>query len=146
MKTIARVAWLSLPFALIVAGVATLAQNATPSGEITVWGWKDPSAALKSLDAGFAKAYPNIKVNYVVKNTSDVYTQLKLGFAAGSGGPDVSVIEDSYLAQYVELGALADVTDKVKPYLKKMNPYKWIAASKKGRYYSMPWDSGPVAL
>ncbi|HWG85259.1 MAG TPA: extracellular solute-binding protein, partial [Deinococcales bacterium] len=132
----------------LTAAATTSAQtaNANVRGEITIWAWKDPIAALKVADAGFAKAFPNVKVNYVMKSPTDVYRQLKLAVSAGSGMPDISLIEDSNLAQYVELGALADITDKVKPYVKLMNAYKWTAASKNGRYFAMPWDSGPMAL
>jgi lactose/L-arabinose transport system substrate-binding protein len=140
------------PFALAVTVALTAAvtsaqtSNANVKGEITLWAWKDAIAALKAADAAFLKAYPNVKVNYVQKQPADVYKQLKLAVSAGSGLPDISLIEDSNLAQYVELGALYDITDKVKPYVKQMNPYKWTAASKDGRYYAMPWDSGPMAL
>ena len=27
-----------------------------------------------------------------------------------------------------------------------MNAYKWVDAVKDGKYYAMPWDSGPVVL
>jgi lactose/L-arabinose transport system substrate-binding protein len=61
------------------------------------------------------------------------------------GAPDVSVIEDSHLAQFVKLGGLADVTDLVKPYTDQVNAYRWKPATRDGRVYAMPWDSGPVA-
>lgn len=120
--------------------------NTNVKGEITVWAWKDPSAALQTVDAAFSKAYPNVSIKYVQKSAGDTYQGLKLAFSAGSGGPDVTLVEDSNLAQFVGLGLFADVTDRVKPYLKKMNAYKWNAAKLKNRYYSMPWDSGPVAM
>jgi lactose/L-arabinose transport system substrate-binding protein len=59
----------------------------------------------------------------------------------------VSCIEDSHLYQIVKLGPLADITSRVRPYIKKIAaPSKWDAARRNGRYYAMPWDAGPVVL
>lgn len=150
MNATARAIAIALPLSLAtIIGVVSQAQttvNTAVKGEITIWGWKDPSNALKLVDESFNKAFPNVTLKYVQKSAPDTYQALKLAVSAGSGAPDVVLLEDSNLAQFVGLGALADVTDKVKPYLKKMNAYKWNAATLKGRVYSMPWDSGPVAM
>ena len=150
MNAIARAIAIAAPIGLAtIIGVVSQAQttvNTAVKGEITIWGWKDPLSALKLVDDSFGKAFPNVTLKYVQKSPLDTYQGLKLAVSAGSGAPDVVLLEDSNLAQFVGLGALADVTDKVKPYLKKMNAYKWNAATLKGRVYSMPWDSGPVAM
>ncbi len=147
MKPIVRVLAMAVPVGLAaLIGAASQAQNATPKGEITIWAWGDPIKALKTVDDNFAKAFPNITIKYVQKSPADTYQGLKLAVSAGSGTPDVVLLEDSYLAQFVSLGGLADVTTQTKPYMKKMNAYKWNAATLKGRVYSMPWDSGPVAM
>jgi len=116
------------------------------TGTLTVWGWEAAINTLKEVDADFAAAYPNITLEYVVAPPADTYRNLQLAVSAGSGAPDVSVIEDSHLAQFVELEALADITDQVSPYVPLMNDYKWEQAQLDGRYYAMPWDSGPVAV
>jgi lactose/L-arabinose transport system substrate-binding protein len=82
----------------------------------------------------------------VAKPPVDTYRNIQLALSAGSGAPDVSVIEDSHLAQFVKLGGLADVTDLVKPYTDQVNAYRWKPATRDGRVYAMPWDSGPVAV
>src|SRR5581483_3289893 len=89
---------------------------------------------------------PGIQVDIVEYAPADVYQKLPLALSAGSAGPDVSLVENSHLAQIVALGGLADLTDRVKPYLDKMNKFKWYDAEKDGKYYAMPWDSGPVVL
>jgi lactose/L-arabinose transport system substrate-binding protein len=116
------------------------------TADLTVWGWEAAINTLKEVDADFTAAYPNVKFEYVVQPPADTYRNIQLAVSAGSGAPDVSVIEDSHLAQFVELGALADITDQVAPYKSLMNPYKWQSAESDGRAYAMPWDSGPVAL
>jgi lactose/L-arabinose transport system substrate-binding protein len=113
------------------------------SGSLVIWGWEAAINTLKEVEADFKKAYPNISVEYVVAAPADTYRNLQL---AVSGAPDISIIEDSHLAQFVELGALADITEQVAPYKPFMNPYKWQAAESEGSTYAMPWDSGPVAV
>jgi lactose/L-arabinose transport system substrate-binding protein len=116
------------------------------SGSLVIWGWEAAINTLKEVDADFAKAYPKISFEYIAAAPADTYRNLQLAVSAGSGAPDISVIEDSHLAQFVELGALADITDKLAPYKPFMNPYKWQAAEAEGKAYAMPWDSGPVAV
>lgn len=122
----------------------------TPDSELTahlvVWGWESAVTTLKEVEADFQAAYPNVEVEYVIQDPATTYQNLQLAVSAGSGAPDVSVIEDSHLAQFVQLGALADITDQVAPYVPFMNAYKWQAATLDGRRYAMPWDSGPVAV
>jgi lactose/L-arabinose transport system substrate-binding protein len=116
------------------------------AADLVVWGWEAAINTLKEVEPDFKAAYPNINVEYVIQPPADTYRNIQLAVSAGSGTPDVSVIEDSHLAQFVELGALADITDQVAPYKPLMNQYKWQAAETEGRTYAMPWDSGPVAL
>jgi lactose/L-arabinose transport system substrate-binding protein len=116
------------------------------SGSITIWGWKDSLHALKLVDPDFSAAYPKIAFNYVERPPADTYRNIQLAIAAGSGAPDVALIEDSHLPQYVHLGALADISDWVKPYVPKIVNYKWNWVKKSNRYYAMPWDPGPVAV
>jgi lactose/L-arabinose transport system substrate-binding protein len=146
---------LGLVLALVLAGcvgggepeqVSTPRPGAETTGQLTVWGWDASIKSLKVVDAGFREAYPNITVKYVAKPPADTYRNIQLALSAGSGAPDVSVIEDSHLAQFVKLGGLADVTDLVKPFTGQVNAYRWKPATKDGRIYAMPWDSGPVAV
>src|SRR5919201_359322 len=138
--------------ALLVALGATAAagtahrQRSTISGNLTIWCWGAARDSLKVVDDGFSRKYPDIQVNYVTLNPSDLYQKVQLATAAGSGFPDVSCVEDSHLYQFVKLGVLADITSRVKPYVPKILDYKWQGAQQAGRYYAMPWDAGPVAL
>lgn len=123
---------------------ASLSKDVT--GALTIWGWGASIDALKLVDADFSAAYPKITLKYVVRPPADTYRNIQLAITAGSGAPDVSVIEDSHISQYVQLGALADITDWVKPYVPKIVTYKWTWITKSNRYYAMPWDPGPVAV
>jgi lactose/L-arabinose transport system substrate-binding protein len=119
--------------------------NADLSADLVVWGWESATTTLQAVEDDFQAAYPNINVEYVITDPATTYQNLQLA-VSGGGLPDISVIEDSHLAQFVSLGALADITEQVTPYVPFMNDYKWQQATSEGRYYAMPWDSGPVAV
>lgn len=116
-----------------------------PKGKITLWGWSFGVLFDSGLVDEFKAEYPDIEVEWVNYATNDTYQNLKLALSAG-GGPDVAQIESSHLPGFIELGGLADMTHLVLPYKDKMNAYKWTYATKDGKIYAMPWDSGPVVL
>jgi ABC-type glycerol-3-phosphate transport system substrate-binding protein len=135
------------------AGAARLGGGAPASSarsqdtKLEIWCWSGAIDALKAVDAPFSRAHPDIDIKYVQLSPGDLYQKLQLAVAAGSGFPDISCIEDSHLYQIVKLGPLADITNRVKPYLGKIAaPSKWDAARRNGRYYAMPWDAGPLVL
>ncbi|MGH8927962.1 MAG: extracellular solute-binding protein, partial [Acidimicrobiia bacterium] len=105
-------------------------------GTLTIWAWEGAIQPLQTVDEAFNEEYPNVTLEYQMQAPADLYQNLQLGITAGSGLPDVSVIEDSHLAQFVELGALADVTDQVGPYVDQVNDYKWEEATLDGRIYA----------
>ena len=123
-----------------------------PSGKVVVWGWQ--SALVDTIEASgvladFHAEYPDIEVEFVVSDPDDVYTNLPLAITAGEGLPDVALVENSHLAQFVHMGGgagLTDLTEKVSPYIDSMNDYKWTDCTLDGKYYCLPWDSGPVVM
>jgi lactose/L-arabinose transport system substrate-binding protein len=120
--------------------------SSSTKGSLTIWGWKDSLDALKLQDADFTTAYPGISYTYVPRPPASTYRNIELAVTAGSGGPDVALIEDSHLTAYVQLGAMADLTDLVGPYIDQIDSYKWDWTKKGSRYFAMPWDPGPVAV
>jgi len=119
------------------------------SGKLTVWCWKaaweDSIVKSGALDT-FLTANPGVTIDYVVTTPQDMYQKLPIAITAGTGAPDIACVESSHLAQLVDLGGLTDLTAQVEPYLDKMNAFKWADAAKDGKYYAMPWDSGPVVM
>ena len=73
--------------------------NTNVKGEITVWAWKDPSAALQTVDAAFSKAYTNVSIKYVQKSAVDTYQAdiliegEKISSIFASGGADLSAMQ-----------------------------------------------------
>ena len=137
---------LLLAIALSLTIHPTVTAQSKPSGTITVWMWKSNWDNLTNsgiLD-DFKKEFPDITVNRVDIPASDVYQKLPIAISAGTGAPDVSLVEDSALGRFVALGGLADLTEWSKPYRDQIVEYKWAQASKDGKVYGMPWDFGPV--
>ncbi len=136
------------PLATSAAPAATQppAPTAQPTGKIVLWGWSFDVFQTPGLIDAFKEEYPGIDVEIVTYKAGDTYQNLQLAVTAGQGAPDVVQLENSHLAQFVDLGGLADITDKVTPYLDKENKFKWVDAQKDGKYYAMPWDSGPVVM
>ncbi len=125
---------------------------ARPSGKIVVWGWQsaigDVIVNTGILDE-FKAEYPDVEVEIVYMASGDVYTQLPLALTAGTGTGDVVLVENSHLGGFVHMGegaGLLDLTEKVQPYLEIMNDYKWLDYELNGKYYCLPWDSGPVVM
>ena len=117
-----------------------------PTGKITLWGWSYDAMQSTALVDDFQKEFPDIQLDFVKYSSTDTYQNLQLAISAGTGAPDVVQIENSHLAQFVDIDGLLDITDRVQPYIPLMNAYKWVDAVKDGKYYAMPWDSGPVVL
>jgi lactose/L-arabinose transport system substrate-binding protein len=118
-----------------------------PEGQITLWGWSYDVMQSTGLIDDFNAEYPDIEVEIVVYQSGDTYQNLTLACSAGEGAADIVQVENSNLAGYVDMeNCLADLTDKVEPYLDQFNKYKWVDAEREGRYYAVPWDSGPVVL
>jgi len=131
---------------VLLLGSVAYAQD-TLSGTITLWGWSYDSMSETGLIDAFEAEHPNVNVEIVVYPAGDTYQNLQLACSAGQGAPDVVQIENSNLAGFVALdGCLTDITDHVQPMLADFNAYKWSDAELDGRYYAVPWDSGPVVF
>ncbi|ALS29865.1 bacterial extracellular solute-binding protein [Paenibacillus sp. 32O-W] len=114
--------------------------------ELTLWAWGYTAAAIAAELPGFHEAYPGIRVRIEVKTHDDMYKKLLLANASNEGGPDVAALSGYYVGQYIETNALEDLSGRIAPYRDKIVAAKWPDAMRDGRYYAMPWDSGPVAL
>ena len=121
---------------------------AAQQGDVTVWGWKAAMDVLKNSGVleRFNETHPDIGVKIVEYEPTDLVQQLSLAITAGVGAPDVALLESSALAQMVDFGGLADLTEQVAPYRDNINTFKWAQADLDGSTYAMPWDSGPVVL
>ncbi len=136
----------------LVVGLGAPAAAANPqlSGEIVVWGWPAADQAYESVLAGFHKLYPNIKVKIEMMPTEDQHTKLLTSMAAGSGAPDVAMIEAAWVGQFTARGGLVDLLQPpfdAGRHKADFVPYKWSqATTPDGRLIAMPWDIGPATM
>lgn len=130
---------------LLTSG-ALVAQE-EPSGSIVVWMQAANQDQIEQtvLDA-FYEAYPNIEVSFTNYAPDEVANQLALTIQGGTGGPDVALMEMNQIPRLVALGGLADLTDLIAPYVDDIVPFALELGEMNGRYYSYPWDLGPVVL
>jgi multiple sugar transport system substrate-binding protein len=160
-KSAYRRTWLRL-FALVTL-IAMLASCApAPAGDsaapaaaeadgvttITVWGWPAADVAFASFVEDFEAQHPDIKLDIQMMPTADVHDKLLASLAAGTGGPDVTMIEINYIDKFVAKGGLVDLLAdpfNAGMHEKEMVPYKWAqATSPDGRLVAFPWDIGPA--
>jgi len=118
--------------------------NSTSSGDtsgeqttLTVWGWGAPT---EKQIAGFEAANPNIKIDYNNTGTaSDTALALSNAVQAGSGAPDVTMLEAVNVPQFALSGALEDLStfgaDKLKD---QYVAGAWNKIEYDGKPYAMP--------
>jgi multiple sugar transport system substrate-binding protein len=114
--------------------------------KITVWTWAGAPQTTKVIPA-FEKAYPNIKVD--VQNVgagSAEYTKLTTADSAGSGAPDVVMLEYPYIPQYVATKSLADISSYVKPFMSDLPKWAVSSVTFDGGIYNFPYGGGTQAL
>ncbi|HBL37029.1 MAG TPA: hypothetical protein DDZ55_09495 [Firmicutes bacterium] len=133
---------------LILVGVSAFAADYYPkySGKqttITMWAWT--SNENYSIEE-FEKVYPNIKVKW--ENFDVHYEKVQTALSAGSGLPDVLMVEYSYAPQFMDLGAFQPINKWLdeKTFLELYGEAAlgWCAVD--GEIYGTPQDSGAIAM
>ncbi|QYR20774.1 extracellular solute-binding protein [Paenibacillus sp. sptzw28] len=113
------------------------------SGEITVWTF----VGLEDIAKEFMKQSPNIKVN-VVKMGMEMHDKLATTLAAGSGAPDVAIVEQGHFPRYVTGDVLEDLLQqpfdagKYEDYVSDYNWNRWKSVDGM-KQYGFPWDVAP---
>jgi multiple sugar transport system substrate-binding protein len=129
-----------------LAAVPEPAFPATMPGNIslTFWSWGPDNP---QLIAEFEKVYPNIKVDAPLVGTATAtYEKLQTVTQAGSGAPDVVTVDYTNVPQYVNMGALLDITQYVKDYESFYFPFAWSACKVDGKVYGTPFSIGSLAM
>ena len=118
---------------------------ADEGGELLIWGWGN---ALEPMVDGFTEAYPNVDIELVNVGTGiDHYTAVENAIQAGSGIPDVIVMEYQAVSQFALNGTLADLSGYgADQYSDTFTTGTWDAVQFDDGIYSMPMSSGPMAL
>jgi multiple sugar transport system substrate-binding protein len=143
---------LGLVAAPLFAGGAQ--EEAIPEkAEILIWGWPSADKAFEAIYPGFQTQYPGIKVTWEMRTggTNGVRDGLVAAIAAGSGAPDISMIEINHIDGFVVFGGLEDLLAKpysAGQYKKDFVEYKWRQASTPDgkQLFAFPWDIGPATV
>ena len=100
---------LAMTASLFSGTMMTVNANEELEGTIEVGGWPSGDDAFEAALEGFNEKYPNIEVELVFTDTTAHHQSLQTSLAAGSGAPDVAMVEGAYIAQYRNSTALADL-------------------------------------
>ncbi|MFV0362161.1 MAG: extracellular solute-binding protein [Suipraeoptans sp.] len=131
---------------VLAAGEATAAKDITAT--ITVAGWPSGDDGFKAALEGFNEMYPNIEVEFEFNDTTVHMQSLSTSLAAGSGAPDVAMIEGAYIAQYRDSSALVNLLEEpynIEQYKEDFIPLKWeqCYSVNGSQFVALPWDVGP---
>jgi multiple sugar transport system substrate-binding protein len=123
-----------------------------PEASIQYSVWGDPTE-LKNHQAivdAFEKANPKITVNVTVSDWNEYWPKLQTSLAAGSGAPDVFVMDGPYFPDYQSRGQLLDVTPLIQRDGYDVSQLADLAVqdftAPDGHLYGLPRDQNVVAL
>ncbi|MFY9295904.1 MAG: sugar ABC transporter substrate-binding protein [Caldicoprobacterales bacterium] len=126
-------------------------ENKDIKAKIVVGGWPAGDEAFKAILPGFNEEYPNIEVELNFMQTADHHQQLSTAIAAGSGAPDVAMLEQAWVGRYKDAGGFENLLEA--PYnagsmKEDFVEYKWnLALSVDGKkLVGLVWDIGPATL
>ena len=120
------------------------------SGKIVIGGWPAGDEGLQAAQDRFEEKYPNIEIEYQFMATEDFRQALVTSLSAGSGAPDVAMIESAWIGELRESPALENLLDA--PYNAEsikgdFTEFTWgLVTSLDGRVTAIPWDVGPATL
>ncbi|MCL2127103.1 MAG: extracellular solute-binding protein [Treponema sp.] len=133
-------------------GAAAAAPSAAQKETIVIGGWPAGDTAFKAIIGMFNAEYPDIEV--VIGNfmpSDDYHNELQASIAAGSGAPDVAMLEQKYVGMYKDASGFENLLDA--PYnagsmKNDFTQYKWdLATSVDGKkLVGLVWDIGPASL
>lgn len=110
------------------------------SGNLTIWEHSYSfEPALKEIIKGFNNKYPNVSVNYEIKDENQYYSLLSTAIQSGEA-PDLfwtNGTANSNMADYVKNGALYDLTNNIK--FNDIDSKSLSLATVNNSIYSVPW-------
>ncbi|KRW92213.1 ABC transporter substrate-binding protein [Alicyclobacillus tengchongensis] len=116
----------------------------TQKATLTWWAWVPNAQAEVNI---FEKYYPNIKVKLVNAGAGATeYQKFSTVVQAGSGIPDVVMLEFDMMPQYISTGSLQNISSYVGNLKGKFSPWTWSQVSSGGGVYGIPEDTGPMGL
>ncbi|QYR21411.1 extracellular solute-binding protein [Paenibacillus sp. sptzw28] len=118
------------------------------SGELTIWTFA--TNTMEPMNAAFTKKYPNVKLNFQILSWDDMQKNLKTSIAAGNGGPDVAMVEGSFMSTLNTSEGLEDLLQApynagdLKNNWTEGNWNRWLSLDGQ-KLLGLPWDMPPMA-
>jgi len=138
--------------ALCLGAAGVAGAQSDVKGTVTVWAWPAADKAFESIIAGFNAKYPGIQVTWEMKpgQAGGTRDALLAAMAAGSGGPDVALLEINDIGMYALHGGFVDLRKapyNAGKYKSDFVGYKWdLATAPDGALFAFPWDIGPAGI
>ncbi|MBU3186246.1 ABC transporter substrate-binding protein [Clostridium estertheticum] len=131
--------------------VSTTTQESTKSTgkDIHIASWNNAADNLTTIAKAFNVTHKG-SGKVIIDYADSDYSKLKPTLASGSGVPDIFQIQNRDIPAFYNnygLKSFADISDIV-----NTDAANWVdfaletCKAKDGKYYSIPWDIGPVAL
>ncbi|WP_165972268.1 ABC transporter substrate-binding protein [Paenibacillus piri] len=132
-------------------GAGSAAGDKPVKGEIVVGGWPSGDKAFEAIIPEFNKKYPDVKVTLQFQKSEDHHNKLLTALAAGSGAPDVAMLEAGYIGKYRDKKGFVNLYDapyNAKRFENDFVGYKYqMSVSLDGKQMiGLPWDIGPTSL
>lgn len=119
--------------------------------KIVVGGWPSGDKAFEAILPGFYEKYPDIEVEFNFMQTADHHQQLSTAIAAGTGAPDVVMLEQAWVGRYKDSEGFENLLEA--PYnsgdmKKDFVEYKWNLAlsADSTKLVGLVWDIGPATM
>lgn len=110
-------------------------------GTVSLWGWYN--VAPKSTLALMKKYYPNVTLKFSDFSLADTVTKVKTALNAGTGAPNLAMIEDLSLPSVWGDG-LYDLSGCLKPYTNAFPKFKMDRITRSdGAQPAVPWEINP---
>lgn len=144
-----RLGYLVLLLCMSVALVACAGKSGGKSDEIELTMWLFSGTGLEEHIEKYQEDNPNIKIKIQDAEYSDHHNNLITALAAGSGAPDIAIVESDYIERFKENSQqfhdLAEygANDIAGDYLE----WRWReATNEEGFVLGIPTDVGPMAM
>ncbi len=127
-------------------------EAATGPAQVSIWGWPSADQAFEAVYPAFQEQFPDIEVTWEMKSGVDeTRDNLTAAIAAGSGAPDISMIEINDIDKFVLFGGLVNLLQEpynAGRYEDDFVRYKWQQATTLDgtQLVAFPWDIGPATL
>ena len=113
--------------------------------QVTMWAWYPNFEPVVDL---FNKTHKDVQICWTNAGAgNDEYTKFSTAIQAGSGAPDVVMLETEVVPSYIADGSIVNLSklgaDKVK---ENYSEGAWSDETKDGDAYAIPVDGGPVGL